>query len=123
LSYRDYLGMVIAQRGDGEVIIELDADERHLNRAGAVHGGVLASMADTAIGVSVQTKIDLETYYTVAAQLNISFIRGAQTGRLVARGVVTSVGRRLAFAEAEIRQGDTLVAKASGVVYIKRRDH
>lgn len=121
LTLRDYLGIVMTKRGDGEVVLELDADERHLNMSGIVHGGVLATMADSAIGLAVQTKIDLETYFTTAAQLNISFMRAAQTGPLKARGFVTTLGRRLAFGEAEVWQGDTLVAKGSGVVYIKRR--
>jgi len=121
VSYREHLGMVIEKRGDGECVIALEADERHLNSSGIVHGGVLMSLADTAVGTAVQTLIDLETYRTVMAQLNTSFIKAAHPGRLVARGVVTSLGRRLAFGEAEVRQGDTLVAKASGVVYIQRR--
>lgn len=121
MSYREHLGMVIERRGSGESVVVLDADERHLNSSGIIHGGVIMSLADTAVGVAAQTLIDLETYRTVMAQLNTSFIKAAKPGRLVARGVVTSLGRRLAFGEAEVRQGDTLVAKASGVVYIQRR--
>jgi len=121
VTFSDHLGLAVVRRGDGEVVLELEADQRHLNRVGVVHGGVLASMADTAIGLAVQTLIDLETHMTLAAQLNVNFIRAAHTGLLTARGVVTSLGRRIAFGEAEVYQGEALVAKATGVVYIRPR--
>lgn len=121
MGYSELLGWVVEKKSDGEAVIVLDADERHLNRAGIVHGGVLLSLADTAMGQAVQSLIDMETYRTLMAQLNANMIKAARPGRVVARGSVASLGRRLAFCECEIRQGDTLVAKASGVCYIKRR--
>jgi len=119
VTFDEAFGITVVERREGEVVIALDIEPRHLNPSGIVHGGTLCSLADTAIGMAVVSRIDRERQRAVTAQLSVSFLRAATAGRLVARGVVTLMGRRLAHGEAQITCGDTLVAKAHGVWYVQ----
>ncbi len=52
-GFQELLGYRLAEWTDGMAILELEVDSRHGNRAGVVHGGVLATLIDTACGFSV----------------------------------------------------------------------
>lgn len=56
--YFRHLGMVIAGLGTGEALVELQSRDRHLQVYGNVHGGVIASLADTAIFWSCFAELD-----------------------------------------------------------------
>lgn len=89
--------------GDGWAEFELEPAEWHVNPMGTVHGGILATLADTALGCAVQTKLAPGTGYT-SLDLTIKFTRPATlgSGTLRCRGEVVTSGRRTATAEARI---------------------
>jgi uncharacterized protein (TIGR00369 family) len=95
--------------GDGTVV--LDAKEQHLNRAGAVHGGMLATMIDTAMGAAVFAGTD-QAPVTVA--LTVTYLEPGKPGRLEATARVRKRGKRLTVVEAEVVQGGDVVADALG---------
>jgi uncharacterized protein (TIGR00369 family) len=68
-----------------------------------VHGGILATLADSALGCAVHTKLSAGTAYT-SLDLTIKFTRAAtlDSGLLTCEGRVVSIGRRAATAEAQI---------------------
>lgn len=87
----------------GRVVFEMTPAEWHYNPLGTVHGGVLAALADTALGCSVHSRLPAGTGYTTQG-LNISFLRPVtvSTGRIRCEGIALSVGRRTAYATATI---------------------
>jgi uncharacterized protein (TIGR00369 family) len=89
----------------GEVDLAISAGSSHANLAGRVHGGVLATVADTAAGLAVRTVIPPGSGH-VTVTLDVQFLRSASPGRLEGRGRVTKAGRRIAFAEAEVVDAD-----------------
>src|SRR5689334_1595731 len=91
---------------DGEVgafSVELVPQERHYNPLGSVHGGVLATMLDTAAACSVHSTLAAGEAYT-SLDLTVKFLRPATvaSGRLRAEGRVLQRGRRTALAEAQV---------------------
>jgi uncharacterized protein (TIGR00369 family) len=46
------LGFRLMSIGDGEAVIELEADGRHANPMGSLHGGILCDIADAAMGMA-----------------------------------------------------------------------
>jgi len=96
------LGFRIIEVEPGRVVFECQPDESVHNPIGVVHGGVVCTLAACA----VQTTLDIGTNYT-SIDLNVSYLRPVtkDSGRLVATGVVTKPGRRVAFSNAEIVDG------------------
>lgn len=108
----DLLGLSVVAAGDGEVRLELDCDQRHANIDGAVHGGLLALVADTAMGLAVRTQIPPD-WRNKTLDLSIEFIRGVRHGdRLVAVARVDEASRRFRWASAELDAGPGVVARA-----------
>lgn len=74
------------------------------NPIGSVHGGYAATMLDTVLGVSVHTMMDKGQGYTTL-EFKVSFIKAItkDTGPICAEGRVLNAGRRVATAEADLK--------------------
>lgn len=97
----------------GEVVIEFEADDRHANPMGTLHGGILCDIADAAMGIAYASTLgDGETFTTL--ELKINFLKPVWTGRLLARGRVVKGGRTVGLVECDVTdEGERLVARAS----------
>ncbi len=97
------LGMSLVEVSEGRAVFALTPQEWHYNPIGTVHGGILATLADSAFGCAVHTKLKAGTAYT-SLDLTIKFTRAAtlDSGTLTCEGRVLTIGRRAATAEAEI---------------------
>lgn len=111
---------VIPERsGKGFCTVSGRVEPRHLNLHGAVHGGVYATILDTAMGGSVVSLLaEGETAATVS--LTVRFLRPAREGEvLTAVGKVLRRGRHIAFAEADLVGHDgQQLGRADGTWYI-----
>lgn len=107
------LGFRLTDFEDGVARIEMDADNRHHNPMGIVHGGVLCDLADAAMGVAFAGGLE-EGESFVTLQLSATYLRSIQEGRLVATGRVLQKGRISGHAEAEVVDSEgCLVARFS----------
>ena len=100
-------GIVPAEIGEGYAAFTLEPAEWHYNPLGSVHGGILATLADTALGCAIHTRLPAGTAYT-SLDLTIKFTRAAtlDSGLLTCEGSVVSFGRRAATAEARITDSE-----------------
>jgi uncharacterized protein (TIGR00369 family) len=98
-------GIVPVEIGDGNVVFQLEPAEWHYNPIGSVHGGILSTLADSALGCAIHTKLPAGTGYT-SLDLTIKFTRAAtlDSGLLTCTGQVMSIGRRIGTAEARITE-------------------
>ncbi len=78
---------------DGVARVEVEVDERHLNAAGTVHGGMLATLVDATMGAAVRSAADEEVPAT--SQLTLTYLRPARCGRLVVTAEVRKRGESL----------------------------
>jgi uncharacterized protein (TIGR00369 family) len=88
---------------EGRAVFEGNPDHRVYNPIGSVHGGYAATLLDSACGIAVHSKLAPGQGYTTL-ELKISYVRGmtVETGVVRAEGIVISMGRRVAFAEAKL---------------------
>lgn len=94
------------------VTLELDTDERHFNAVGTLHGGILCDVTDAAMGLAYGTTLaEDETFTTV--ELKINYLRPVWKTRLRIVGRMVKGGRTLGLTEADVLDGDKLVARAS----------
>lgn len=99
----------------GESRIRLSVGEKHLRTLGMLHGGVTATLLDTALGYAVMS-LAAEGYHAVTVQLNVNYTRPAAVGEtLEAVGRVLHHGNLTAVATGEVRnETGELIATASG---------
>ena len=90
------------------------AEERHLNKGGVVHGGMLMSFADDAFGMTVWEAAGRQLCTTV--QLNTQFVAPVRAGEFVeSRAEVLRRTRTLIFMRGVLLVGDRTVIHADGV--------
>lgn len=101
-DFNRHLGLVLSE--DGAVVLETKPE--HEVAPGTIHFAVLTTLAEVSAARSVGTPV-------VPVSVQVQLLRRASPGRLEARGTCSKSGRRLAFAEGEVFQAGTLVARAS----------
>jgi len=117
-DFHRWLGIELVDARPGEVDLVLAAEPRHMNLQGLLHGGMIATLADTATGLAVRTKLEPGTRH-VTVQLDVQFLSPGRPGSIFARGRVIRAGSQIAHAEADITDsGGKLLAKAHSTVAI-----
>jgi len=108
-----------AHTGRGVCTVGGRVEDRHLNINGVVHGGVYATILDTAMGGAVVSLLR-EDEVTATTSLYVEFLRPAQKGEtLRAVGRLVRRGRHLAFVEGNLTDGEgVLLSQAHGTWYI-----
>ena len=108
--------------GAGTIEIGFTADERFLNPAGTVQGGILAAMLDDTQGPALFGHTHGASY-APTIDFNISFVKPARPGRFVGKGRVVNLGKTIALTEAELfdAEGD-LVARGTFTCRVMRGD-
>jgi uncharacterized protein (TIGR00369 family) len=92
--------------GIGFARIGLDIDHKHTQLAAVVHGGVYATLIDTAAFWSVYYGIEDPNLWLVSVDLKVNFLAPAHTGKLIAVGREIRTGKKLGYAEAVIENED-----------------
>jgi uncharacterized protein (TIGR00369 family) len=118
----ELVGFDLVEVGEGRAVFELDPAERHYNPLGTVHGGIAATLLDSAMGCAVHTTIREDEAYTTL-ELKVNYVRAITeaTGRIVAAGSVIHRGGRVATAEARLTdEGGRLLAHATSTCLIIR---
>ena len=107
------LGFVLKAVEPGRAVFEMEADERHHNPMGTLHGGVYCDLADAAMGYAyAATLADGETFTTV--ELKINFLGAVRKGKLTAEARVVRAGSALGYVECDVSDQDgRLVARAA----------
>lgn len=103
-------------KGEGsDLVLGLRAEEKHCNMRGTVHGGILATLADVALGYCIAFSSQPPTGL-VTASLTLDYAGTASKGDwLEARVDVLKKGSRLAFANCYISAGESRIVRASAV--------
>ncbi|MBR9727247.1 PaaI family thioesterase [Shewanella intestini] len=113
--------MTMTQAQFGAVNFEAHADENHLNPMGAVHGGVAATILDSATACAVHSALgDKESYATI--DLQIKMVRPLPMYETIyAEGKLQNMSKSIAISEAKLtNKAGKLLATATCTCLIKR---
>jgi uncharacterized protein (TIGR00369 family) len=107
------LGFALKSIEPGHAIFEMEADERHHNPMGTLHGGVYCDLADAAMGYAYAATLgEGETFTTI--ELKINFLRTIRVGTLTAEARVVKAGSTLGYVECDVKdQAGRLIARAA----------
>jgi uncharacterized protein (TIGR00369 family) len=116
------IGFVLKSIEPGHAIFEMEADERHHNPMGTLHGGIYCDLADAAMGFAyASTLAQCETFTTI--ELKINFLGAVRKATLTAEARVVKAGSTLGYVECEVKdQTGKLVAKAASTCMKLRQD-
>ena len=112
MGFREHVALQVDD--GGRVVVE--AGEEHLNPHGTVHGGVLATMIDVAMGTAVAAEGGDSP---VTVSLTVTYLEPGRPGRLEAVAKVRKRGKRLMVVEAEVVQDGDVVADALATFSVK----
>ena len=101
------MGMWIAEVSEGRVVFAAEPSEYQYNPLGTVHGGVMATLLDSALGCAVQSMLPAGTSYTTL-ELKVNYLRPVttKTGTVYAEGKLIHLGGRIATAEGRLTDAD-----------------
>ncbi len=105
------IGMSISEVSEGRVVFALEPAEYHYNPLGTVHGGIVATLLDSALGCSVHSMLAAGSWYTTL-EIKVNYLRPltSKTGTVYCEGKVVHMGGRIATAEGRLTD-------ASGKLY------
>ncbi len=112
--------MELLEVDHGSVTFRCRPDESHFNPIGAVHGGLVCTLLDSALGCATHTTLPAGTGYT-SIEIKVSYLRPVRpgSGPLTCTGRVTKPGRRVTFADGEVLDNaGRSVATASGSLLV-----
>lgn len=109
------LGPLYVKREESGLVLALRIEPKHLNTRGVAHGGMLMTLADSALGIALAMSQPIPRPM-VTVNLGADFLEAAHDGDWVeARVDIQKVGRRLAFASCQLWVGQKRILRASGV--------
>lgn len=99
----ELLGFGIEEVGEGRVVFTVEPQEYHYNPIGMVHGGLAATLLDSAMGCAVHSLLPEGRAYTTL-ELKVNYVRALKhdTGRVRAIGKVVHLGGKVATAEGSV---------------------
>ena len=100
--YFELISMKIREIGVGYSLIETDLDKKHLQPFDLVHGGVFASLIDTAASWALFYGIEDQHAGLTSVDLKLNFLAPAVSGKLITKGRQIKMGKTLGYAEAQV---------------------
>lgn len=116
----ELLNMTLVEAEPGTATFTCHPDESHYNPIGAVHGGLVCTLLDSALGCAVQTTLPQGVGYT-SIEIKVNYLRSVRSGSgpLTCVGVVSKAGSRVAFADGTVTDASgKLVATATGSLLV-----
>ena len=116
IPVNDHLGFRVEDATDprAKVVLSWKVPPEYCNSTGNVQGGILAAFADALLGAATSAHLPADRFPALA-EMKISIFRPAPAGsELTGEGCVVKAGKRVLFAEAEIKDSEgRLIARAS----------
>lgn len=124
IPFLDALGVEFLGMGDGRAQIALSLAPAHMNSWQVTHGGVVMTLLDVAMSLAGRS-LDPQSRAGVTVEMKTSFLQPAGTpgARIIATGHAFHRSTTMCFCEAELYDGERMLAKAMGTFkYLKRLD-
>ncbi len=97
------LGIWLTEVERGRVVFAYEPVFDHFNPLGSVHGGIAATLLDSAMGCCIHTTLMAGTGYTTV-EIKVNYVRAMtdKTGQVRAEGKIINVGSRIATSEGKL---------------------
>lgn len=112
VTFGKHIGAKVEEVETGRAVMYVDVEDVHLNGNGTLHGGVYASLIDSAMGLAVLAAVGVRI---ATIEMNVHFLGAVGGGRVSCGADVVHRTRRTATAEAKVHDEEgRLVAMGTG---------
>lgn len=110
------MGIQLLKWSDGSAEFEMPIQPWHMNRQGALQGGVVSTLVDAACGYAgFYSPPGAPEVHGVTITLNVNFVASTNHGKLIAKARKIGGGRKIFFSEAEVyTEEGVLIASGQG---------
>jgi uncharacterized protein (TIGR00369 family) len=116
--FHQWAGMELVSVGDGRAEVSMRLADHHFNPQRIVHGGIIAAVADTAIGIALRSMLK-PGFTHRTAQLNVHYLAKGEGDVLVGKGRSVHLGQRMGYGEAEVTDAQgRLLARATATFIV-----
>jgi uncharacterized protein (TIGR00369 family) len=113
--FLEHIGPILVHEEDDELVLALQAEERHANHRGTVQGGLLSTFADFALGRAIERDAE-DDKDRATVSLTVDFIKPAKPGDWIeSRTRVDRVGSTLSFADCSLTVDGKEIVRARAV--------
>lgn len=106
------LNMKLTSLKEGEAVFQIEVDERFANPMGTLHGGIIVSVADSAMGMAYASTLDDDESFTTL-ELKNNYLKPVWKGTLTATGKLIKRGKSIGIVECHVTDEEgSLVAFA-----------
>ncbi len=117
--YYTLLNMKIREVKDGYARLTMKLEEKHLQFLKTVHGGAIASLADSAAAWATVGSAGVETT-PVTVEMKINFLAPVESGLLVAEARIVHRGKTISLSDVEVKDNKGRIVAKSLVTYYLR---
>ena len=116
--YPRHMRMVLDQVEVDQTVVAIELADCHLQPFGIVHGGVVATLIDTATFWAAFLRLP-EDAGLVNVDLKLNYLQPVTDGRLIARGICLRPGRSICYSEAKVFDKDEkLIAHGTSTLMV-----
>ena len=122
VGFQVTLGFQVVEWRDGHCVLALEVDERHTNRSGVLHGGVIASLLDQSMSLSgLYCPYPDRVRRSVTLSMSTNFTGQCSAGQVRAVGRLQARGRRIYSCSGEVLGPDgSLLGIGAGTFRLRR---
>ena len=117
MPFNALVGIHVARLHSDGLTIECSVRNDLRNLAGVLHGGVLATLVDAAVGIALTRHFGGRRPFTTA-ELKINYMRPVEEGKVRARARLLKVGTKLCVGAVEVTNGKNQLVAAALLSYM-----
>ncbi len=101
--------------------LSIEIDRKHIQFLGTVHGGVVATLADSAAAWAIYGSDDLEGH-PVTVEMKINFLKPVKSGKIIAKARIIHCGSRIFVSDVDVKDGGgDSIARSLVTYYLLKR--
>lgn len=116
-SFAQHVGLAIEDVREGYAKLSLECRDEVMQLNGAMHGGALATLADTAVAIALATLLG-EGQRSTTVEMKINYLLPILRGKATAEARIIKKGQRTAVGEVDIFDADGKLAGKSLMTYM-----
>jgi uncharacterized protein (TIGR00369 family) len=117
MAFNKLIGLRVVRRHSDGVTIECSMRDELKNVAGVMHGGVMATLADAAVGIALASHFGGRRPCTTT-DLKINYLRPIAQGKIVARSHLLRIGKNLCVGRVDMSDAQRKLVAVAIVTYM-----
>jgi len=112
------LGIELDSIGAGRARLSLEVKQQHLQLAGIMHGGAIATLIDTAVAFAILGASEPDARFTTI-EMKVNYLSAVREGRVIADAKLIRDGRRIVVAECDLFNSTGKLAAKGLLTYMR----